>query len=372
MAWAEKLPSGKYRASYRNAEGKIRSAGTFPRESDAKRAANKKEAEERENPSKKLDPITWGDWEPRWSNARGVQPGTKKADEPKLRKHLRPKWSGWNLADITSHDVQEWVSGMVAPTDAGGLGLAPNTAIKCFMLLSNSLKAAVKADKLASNPCTGVDLPKPGPMPERFLTDPELAAIRNALTVDDKMLFDIFIGTGARLGEGLAVHWESIDLDRKTIRVEWSWDREMRSFKPPKDSQIRDIPIGASLAKRLGEWKQQHPTGHPAPVEYRGSRKPRTGLVVGQMDGRPLDDAGFRARWQAAVRIAYVGSGKNRRHVGAARIHDLRHTYASRLVRAGVPIQEVSRLLGHKDLSTTQRYAHLADSQWDQVRKALG
>ncbi|MBM4640665.1 tyrosine-type recombinase/integrase [Rhodococcus hoagii] len=372
MAWAEQLPSGKYRGMYRDHEGKKHSAGVFPRKAEALRVAGKHEVDERDSPSHRRDPITWGEWEPKWTAARAVQPGTKKADEPKLRKHLRPKWEHRQLSEITTHEIQEWVTQMAAPKDAGGQGLAPNTAIKCFMLLSGSMKAAVKADRLSSNPCQGVDLPKPGPMPERFLTDEELAAIRHALTVEDKMLFDIFNGTGVRLGEGLAIHRESVLLDRKLIRVEWSWDREMRSFKPPKDSQIRDVPIGESLARRLAEWMKDRPAETPAPVEYRGSRRARSGLVVAQADGRPLDDAGFRARWQAAVRIAYVGAGKNRRHVGTPRIHDLRHTYASRLVRAGVPIQEVSRLLGHKDLSTTQRYAHLADSQWDQVRKALG
>ena len=45
------------------------------------------------------------------------------------------------------------------------------------------------------------------------------------------------------------------------------------------------------------------------------------------------------------------------RHV---RIHDMRHTYASRLVQNGAPLQAVSRLLGHSDIRTTMRYAHLS------------
>ncbi|WP_342743168.1 tyrosine-type recombinase/integrase [Saccharopolyspora shandongensis] len=52
--------------------------------------------------------------------------------------------------------------------------------------------------------------------------------------------------------------------------------------------------------------------------------------------------------------------------------HDLRHTYASWLVQDGVSIKTLSVLLGHASVATTERYAHLADTQWDQVRAVLG
>ncbi|WP_425394333.1 tyrosine-type recombinase/integrase [Actinopolyspora mortivallis] len=51
--------------------------------------------------------------------------------------------------------------------------------------------------------------------------------------------------------------------------------------------------------------------------------------------------------------------------------HDLRHTYASWLLRRGVTVEQVSELLGHSTITMTQRYAHLADTQWEAVRAAL-
>ncbi|MDA3624827.1 tyrosine-type recombinase/integrase [Saccharopolyspora sp. WRP15-2] len=52
--------------------------------------------------------------------------------------------------------------------------------------------------------------------------------------------------------------------------------------------------------------------------------------------------------------------------------HDLRHTYASWLVQDGVSIQAVRALLGHASVATTERYAHLANAEWDKVRAVLG
>ncbi|MEV4236437.1 MULTISPECIES: site-specific integrase [unclassified Nocardia] len=65
--------------------------------------------------------------------------------------------------------------------------------------------------------------------------------------------------------------------------------------------------------------------------------------------------------------IADFPAAEFTRRLGKVRPHDLRHTYAGRLVRAWVPIQQVQKLLGHASLRTTQRYASLADSQWGSV-----
>lgn len=87
------------------------------------------------------------------------------------------------------------------------------------------------------------------------------------------------------------------------------------------------------------------------------------GLVVPSRRGVPPDGHNSLARdWKPAC--AYAG-------VHDARLRDLRHTYASRLVRAGVPLLQVSKLLGHGSITITERYSHLATSQWDAVRAAL-
>ncbi len=67
--------------------------------------------------------------------------------------------------------------------------------------------------------------------------------------------------------------------------------------------------------------------------------------------------------WKAALRNAAVDP--------TTRIHDLRHTFASRLVSRGVPIFDVSKLLGHKSITMTMRYAHLAPEAFESAIEKL-
>ncbi|OZD23868.1 hypothetical protein CH253_08405 [Rhodococcus sp. 06-156-3C] len=372
MAWAEQLPSGKYRGLYRTPDGSKRSVGTYSHKKQAVTAATLKEVEA----SKAANPtqaMTWAEWEPLWWAGRMVGQSTLTRNKGAIDHHIRPRWGAVQLDQITHDDVQNWVALMVKPKKDGGAGVAANTAIKNLMILSGSLKAATIKGLIPKNPCTGIKQPKPGVMPERFLTDAETVALRKAIPQGIMQLFyDVALGTGMRIGEVQGLHWQSVDLDNHTVTVEWSWDRVSRFMKPPKDEESRIIPIGPTLSAALADYLDQVGYGTPAPCEYIKGTKPHTGLVFAYVENRPLDDAKIRALFGAAVRVTNVGAGAKRKHIGHVRLGDLRHTYASRLVAQGIPLQQVQYLLGHASITTTERYAKLAQQWWKDVRKVQG
>ncbi|MET7770172.1 tyrosine-type recombinase/integrase [Nocardia sp. NPDC005366] len=365
MGWAEKLPSGRYRGLYRDGFGNKRSAGIFTSKDLAKRKATAKEDQQRENPTRPAPTMTWGEWLPKWTVLRAVEEGTQKIDDQRIGKHLKPRWGHVLLKDIRQQDVQEWVAELRG-------AMAPTSVEKCYHLLSGSMKAARKAQLIVESPCHDIDLPKAGPSPERFLEVEECAALREPLEDADRLIVDVLLGTGMRMGEAQGLHKEHIDLKRKTISIEWAWDKAARRMKPPKDHEKRVIPIGDTLTRTLAVVIKRDGLSDPAPVRYVAGRSVRSGLLLAHIDGRPYDADNFGKRFQAAARVAQVGEGDDKRRLGKVRPHDLRHTYAGRLVRAGVPIQQVQKLLGHASLRTTQRYASLADSQWESVRGVLG
>ncbi|MGF6538924.1 tyrosine-type recombinase/integrase [Paraburkholderia youngii] len=170
----------------------------------------------------------------------------------------------------------------------------------------------------------------------RKLTPPP--SLRNVRYTDHlQPLVVCVLNSGLRKGELLALEWSDVDLELRTIHV-----RRGTS----KDDERRDVPITDELLECLTAWK---PLAH------------RT-YVFGNTDtDAPLTD--FGNAWDALLEAAEIEN---------FRFHDCRHDFASRLVAAGVDLNRVRALLGHSDIKTVLRYAHLSpDHLRDAVEQAF-
>lgn len=358
MAWAEKLPSGKYRGLYRDAGGVRRSVGSsFAHKSAALRAASAREVQAREklreDPEARKRP--WGEWCEDWWPTRNVEPTTLRIDQSRRTKHLEPKWGQTPLISITRHDVKTWAAEMARA------GVSPSTVQRAVHLLSASLDAAVDAEILDYNPASRIRLAKGAQAQERFLTREEFGAILEHLPTDDHQLVAGFLVlTGLRWGEMAGLHWNRVDLDRGIIRVVETWDEPSGRIKSyPKGKQVRDVPLREELVATLRQ-REQSAKGCGVP---HAAGKCHSGLVFLTERGSPLRNSNWAGSWRLAVEMSGVGH---------ARIHDLRHTYASWLLQAGIPLAEVGRLMGHISTQTTDKYAHLAAPPNEAVLAALG
>lgn len=350
---------------YRDPTGRKKSAGTFDGKRLAQQAANT--AEVTAKTGRPSSDVTWGEWERQWTASRTVATSTALEDHKRIERHVRPRWGHVRLDKITRADVQQWSGELTAS------GLSASTVRKIVGVLSASMRAALRLDVIEVNPCTDLEQPKLAPSPEHWLSTDEVAAVREVLDDRYALTFELLLGTGMRWGEGVGLHWDHVDLEQGSIEVVWSWDRKGRTFKPPKSHQKRRVPIGDHLVGLLDARLEAVGFGEPpAGIEYDEMRRPAHGLVLAVPGGTPPNGTSFAHGLSAAGRAAFVGKGARRRRVGDIRPHDLRHTYASKLVQGGVPIQQVSKLLGHSSLTVTQRYASLGDSQWDSVRNVLG
>ena len=139
-----------------------------------------------------------------------------------------------------------------------------------------------------------------------------------------KPLVLIALNTGVRRGELFSLRWSDVDLSHKLMTVEGDGS---------KSGQTRHIPLNREALATLKEWRKQSHAGYVFPGK----------------DGGRLDNV--NTAWAALLEEASIK---------AFRWHDLRHTFASRLVMKGVPLNTVRDLLGHSDIKMTLRYAHLA------------
>jgi integrase len=132
------------------------------------------------------------------------------------------------------------------------------------------------------------------------------------------------LNTGMRRGELFAMRWPDVDLTRAIVTVRGG---------DAKSGQTRHIPLNTEAVAVLSAWKP----GAAADFVFAGR------------DGEAMDD--IKTAWLNLAKAAKLES---------FRFHDTRHSFASKLVQAGVDLNTVRELLGHSDIKMTLRYAHLA------------
>jgi integrase len=135
------------------------------------------------------------------------------------------------------------------------------------------------------------------------------------------------VSTGLRRGELLQLRWRDADLQRRMLTVRGDG---------AKTGQTRHVPLNSEIAQVLKAWR-------PAVCE------PEWCLFGGTDSSTPL--VVIKKAWAGILKAAKISK---------FRFHDLRHTFASKLVMAGVNLNTVRELLGHKSIAMTLRYAHLA------------
>ena len=127
-----------------------------------------------------------------------------------------------------------------------------------------------------------------------------------------------------RQDEIFSLKWSEVDLFRKTVTV-------IRS----KNGEKRTIPMNRKVYELL---KRKSKVRHI-----------RSNYVFLSEAGTKIDDRNLRRAFYKVL---------NKAGIKDFRFHDLRHTFATRLVQAGVDLYKVQKLLGHKDITMTQRYSH--------------
>lgn len=154
--------------------------------------------------------------------------------------------------------------------------------------------------------------------------------------------------TGGRLGEVLGLEWHRIQFEKNSILIGQMWcaisNKLIFTTKGKKD---RVVPLNSLLKKELGAMKNLS----------KGS------FLFSDVSNRPIDPKNFRSRnWDKDLKAAGVRQ---------IRIHDARHTYASLFMMSGGNLYDLKKVLGHTDVKTTERYAHLSNDHLAGVRDII-
>jgi len=251
-------------------------------------------------------------------------------------KRLREWFGEMPAAKVTAALIQERIRELCEG------GLEGSTCNRYKALVSAMFTFAIKAKKLSHSPMRAVESFREGDGRVRFLDREEEAALRKVIERDCPKCepeLDLALNTGLRRNELFRLRWDQVDLERAILTVQGK-----RPAKGGGKGQ-RFVRLNSVAVEALRRLHRQS----------RGS----AWVCPGKHDPPSARD------WREWFEDAVKSAGLEDFHY-----HDLRHTFASRLVMAGVPLAAVQELMGHRFIVTTQRYSHLApDHQRANVEK---
>lgn len=350
MASVERWKGNRWRARYRTPDGASRSQ-VFQRKVDAERFLTS--VEHRKLTGEYVDPgagrITLRDYAEQWRSSQ-VQhrPNTAALVEGHLRVHVYPTLGDRPIGSLRPSEVQAWVK------DRADL-LAPSTVALIYSYLRSIMRAAVDDRVVTRDPCVRIKLPKVEHKRVVPLEVEQVDAIRAALPARYRALVTLASGTGLRQGECFGLTVDRVDFLRRTVLV----DRQLiiapgQSWRlaPPKTAaSVRTIPLPQVVADALAAHLAAFPAGED-------------GLIFTNEAGGPIRRSAFGGVWRPAVARAGLVVG--------TRFHDLRHFYASLLIRYGESVKVVQERLGHASATETlDTYSHLWPDSEDRTRAAI-
>jgi integrase len=296
------------------------------------------------------DPTTVQEYAEAWRLAQVHRPTTQAHVETNLRRHVYPHFGNRRLATIRPSEVQAWVTRLSGT-------LSPSTVQVVHGILAAVFKAAIRDRKINASPCESTKLPKKPPKEVVPLSTEAVQAIATAMPARYRALVILAAGTGMRQGECFGLVLSKVDFLRRTVRVDQQLvllPRRPPFLAPPKTSAShRTIPLPQVVVTALSEHVRQFPVTHP------------DGLLFTD-DGEALRRTAFsREVWRptiAQLPDLPVATG----------MHDLRHYYASLLIRHGESVKTVQRRLGHATAAETlDTYSHLWPDSDDRTREAV-
>ncbi len=300
--------------------------------------------------------LTVGEWLIQWLETYAkvhITLRTQESYSSTVRGHLVPSLGSIPLTQLRPQHLENYYARALSlgRTDGKG-GLSARSVLYHHRILSEALGHAVKMGYLARNVAEVVKPPRPARAKLATLEPDDISRFLDAARQTPYyVLFSTLLYTGLRRGEALALKWRCVDLDMASLYVvDTAYKLHDGTFviKEPKTAHSRrSIALSPSLALLLRKYREDQ-------VQF--------GLSVGRaisdddfvftpLGGGPLDPDTVSHAFAKLIRKAGLP------HI---RLHDLRHSHATLMLKAGIHPKIVSERLGHSSIAITlDIYSHV-------------
>ena len=356
---------GRYTAGY-DANGKVITKNVLGRT----QAEVKDKLRTAIEDSRKLDPVkagsyTFEQWLKLWYSVY-VEPqvrySTREFYHNAIDHHIIPKLGSVKLEKLTMLQIQQFYnellkSGRVQKKNQPELkehGLSPRMVQCVHVVLNKALEHAVEEKLILANPAKKCKIPKNARKEMNILPEALIGPYLSAAK-EHGILAPMYLEltTGLRRGELLALRWEDLDVQNRTLSINKSvarQDGKLVISTPKTPNSIRTVLLPEDTVKLLVEEHEKHPAN---PYLF---PSPRT--------GETWDPDGFRRLHDRIIKE--IGA----EHV---RFHDMRHTFATLSLKSGVDVRTLSETLGHFSAGfTLSTYVHSTPGMKQSAADAIG
>jgi len=286
------------------------------------------EAEANRQGFKKPERINFRDFSDRYLEKYALTNKRSWKTDRSYIKSMLPVLGDRFLDEITSEEIEEFKTFRLARDK-----VEKSTVNRCLAIMRKLFNLAADWGYIQRDQIPRFKLfPEGNILKERILSEAEEGRLLGAAALHLRSILVVALNTGCRLGEILNLQWDQVDLKARTIRVERT-----------KNDKIRIIPVNSALDEELARLSSSR-NGSGYVFFNPETQKPYTSI---------------KTAFKAACRRALISG---------LRLHDMRHTFATRLIASGVDLITVKDLLGHGSVRITEKYAH---SNQDQKRKAV-
>jgi integrase len=288
-----------------------------------------------------------GAWLDRWIVAHEVElkPSTAQSYRGNIERYLRPAIGEERVQALSPSRLGVLFRELHEHGGKGGRPLSAGTVAGARAVLRRAMNDAVVDRLIEVNPVSGSKVPKRDGKPKHATWTGEQLAKFLGHAADTRWapLWELAAATGMRRGELMGLRWGDVDLDAGVISVERSTTQLKigRVTTTPKNHQRRQVAIDPHTVAAVKAWRVKQAAER---LEWGAAYEDVEGLVFTWENGSPV----FPDYVSKAFGKAQAGADLPR-----INLHAARHSHATMLLRAGVPVHIVAKRLGHKDPSVT-------------------